>query len=81
MFVVYAIECSSSNRVYIGQTQNFENRLALHNNGDVKSTSNNGPWCLIALESFDLRNEARWCETLLKKSRGRRNKWLLKHKI
>ncbi|WP_136077851.1 GIY-YIG nuclease family protein [Pontiella desulfatans] len=81
MFVVYAIESYSTGRVYIGQTQDIDARLRLHNLGRVKSTSKGGVWHLVALESFETRDQARWCETLLKRSLGRRLKWLQQHKI
>lgn len=80
MCVVYAIE-SSTGRIYIGQTQSFDERLKLHNGGHVKSTCKNVPWRLLACEEFEARSQARWRETELKKSRGRRLKWLKQHKI
>jgi len=76
MFVVYAIESSSTGRVYIGQTNDVEKRLQFHNSGYVKSTSKDAPWRIIAMESFSNRELARWCEKQLKKSKGARVKWL-----
>jgi putative endonuclease len=81
MFVVYAIESLTTGRVYIGQTADIDNRLKLHNACQVKSTSMDGPWYVLAMEEFDMRNKARWCETQLKRSRGRRQKWLLDHVV
>ena len=81
MFVVYAIESCSTGRVYIGQSQDFDGRLKLHNGGHVKSTMKECPWRQIAQEGFDTREEARWREQQLKKSRGRRIKWLADHKL
>lgn len=80
MFVVYAIESCATGRIYIGQTHDFENRLQLHNDGHVKSTASEGPWKQVAMEFFESREDARWCERQLKKSRGRRLKWLKQHK-
>ena len=79
MFHVYAIESDTTGRVYIGQTEDVEKRLWLHNNGHVKSTSKEAPWRFIALEEFDTREQARWCEKKLKKSRGKRMKWREQH--
>ena len=79
MFTVYAIESDATGRVYIGQTENVDKRLRLHNSGLVKSTSKEAPWSLMALEKFDIRAQARWCEKLLKKSRGKRIKWIEQH--
>jgi len=81
MYVVYAIESLSTGRIYIGQTQDVEQRLQLHNNGHVKSTTGAIPWKLVAIEAFETREAARWCESQLKKSRGSRLKWLEQYKI
>ena len=70
MFHVYAIESDTTGRVYIGQTEDVEKRLWLHNNGHVKSTSKEAPWRLIALEEFDTREQARWCEWCAANSTG-----------
>jgi putative endonuclease len=79
MFYVYAIESSTTGRVYIGQAEDIEKRSLLHNNGYVKSTRKEAPWRLIALEECDSREQARWCEKELKHSRGKRIKWLEQH--
>lgn len=76
MCLVYAIKSSSSDRTYIGQTENIERRLLEHNLGRVPSTSKDKPWLLLKTEEFDTRVEARWAERQLKASRGRREKWL-----
>ena len=81
MFVVYAIKSCVTERIYIGQTHNFEKRLLLHNQGSVKSTVNDRPWELIAMEVFETRDNARWRERQLKTSRGRRTKWLEDHNL
>lgn len=81
MCYVYAIESINTGRIYIGQTKDINNRLRLHNNGQVKSTSKDNPWKVIALEKFDTREQARWCEKKIKESRGKRIKWLDIHQI
>jgi len=81
MFCVYAIESISTGQVYIGQTKDVDKRLRLHNSGLVKSTSKEAPWSLMAVEEFDNRVHARWCEKLLKKSRGKRIKWIEQHHL
>ncbi len=80
-FCVYGIQSESCDRIYIGQTQNINERLSQHNKGYVRSTSHDCPWHLLSLEHFDTRDDARWCEHQLKKSHGRRRKWLVHHKI
>lgn len=77
MYFVYAIQ-NSAGRIYIGQTENLENRLRLHNSGSVKSTRDVGPWTYLKTERFESRNEARFFEWQLKRSRGRRLIWLSK---
>jgi putative endonuclease len=81
MFVVYAIKSRETGRIYVGQAQDVKKRLELHNGGRVKSTSKDGSWCLVAIENFETRDLARWCEKQLKSSRGRRVKWLDQQKI
>jgi putative endonuclease len=81
MFWVYGIKSESSGRIYIGQTSNLERRMKQHNSAKVLSTKNDCPWSLVALKEFDTRREARWLEFQLKKSRGRRLKWIRENGI
>jgi len=53
-YSVYIIYSESWDKYYIGQTDDFESRLARHNSGGVKSTSYYRPWipkCLIKKET------------------------------
>jgi putative endonuclease len=81
MFGVYAIISEKNDRIYIGQTNNLNNRLYQHNAGHCKSTCKDVPWRLYAYEIHNTRSDARWCEYQLKRSRGRRVKWIEAHKI
>ena len=81
MFTVYAIESNSTGRVYIGQTNAVKKRLKSHNSCYVKSTSNDVPWHIIAIELFKTREEARWRERQLKKSKGARLRWIKRHRL
>ena len=81
MFNVYAIESLSTKRIYIGHTKDIPKRLKYHNSGNVKSTAKDRPWRLIALKRVQSKNEARWLERSLKKSRGKRFKWIEKNEI
>ncbi|MFH1243464.1 MAG: GIY-YIG nuclease family protein [Pseudomonadota bacterium] len=74
--VVYAIKSSISGRIYIGHTRDVEIRLGYHNSGYVNATKSDRPWELIAIEEFEDRKAARWCERQLKRSKGRRVKWV-----
>lgn len=75
IFYVYAIQAPSG-RVYIGQSQNVEERLSLHNAGSVKSTKAQGPWHILKTVQFETREQARYFEWCLKRSKGKRDKWL-----
>jgi putative endonuclease len=75
-FSVYAIQ-NQSGRIYIGQTMDFANRLLMHNKGVVPSTLADRPWHVLKIEEFATRDHARYFERQLKKSRGKRQKWLL----
>jgi putative endonuclease len=76
-FCVYAIQ-NQFKRVYIGQTMDFSNRLLMHKKGAVPSTTADRPWHVVKIEEFPTREKARYFERQLKKSRGKREKWLLK---
>ena len=74
-WVVYAIE-NAVKRIYVGQTGDWEARLKSHNNGLVRSTQKDGPWRLVAMEKCATQSEARWLEFQIKRSRGKRIKWV-----
>ena len=76
MFYVYAIQSSVNLRIYLGQTQDVNVRLAEHNAGRVQSTRKHRPWKIIKVVPCESREAARWLEHELKISRGRRLKWL-----
>jgi len=76
MCYVYALRSSGKGRIYIGQTKDLLRRIQWHNMGYVRSTRNDRPWELIALEEVKSINKARWIEIGLKRSRGKRIKWL-----
>jgi predicted GIY-YIG superfamily endonuclease len=80
-FCVYGIRGSNDKRTYIGQCEYLLERLGRHNSGSVKSTASNRPWILIAVQFFETRAAARWVEYQLKKSRGKRNKWLRQNAV
>jgi putative endonuclease len=80
MFYVYAISSHLADRIYIGHTENVTARIASHNDGQVRSTKKDRPWDLIAVEEFETREAARWREHELKKSHGRRIRWIEKHR-
>jgi putative endonuclease len=81
VFFVYAIKSLPTKQIYIGQTEDIEKRLKYHNSRYVKSTKEKKPWILLAMEGFEDRNKARWIENELKRSRGKRLKWIKENKI
>ena len=81
MYIVYAIESEAVKRIYIGHTSDINERLKYHNSGYVKSTTQDKPWKLIAIEQYDIKDKARWVERSLKKSRGKRLKWIEKNRL
>jgi len=80
-FYVYALQDVTGKRVYIGQCGSLEKRLEAHNAGYVKSTRSDRPWTLVAFQIVEERKEARWIEHELKKSRGKRSRWLQNHAV
>ena len=81
MFNVYAIESLATKRTYIGHTKDLNERLKYHNSGYVKSTAKYRPWRVVALEKVENKEDARWLERSLKKSKGKRIKWINKNRI
>ncbi|HSW56470.1 MAG TPA: GIY-YIG nuclease family protein [Ignavibacteriaceae bacterium] len=59
-------------KTYVGQTDNLEKRLVLHNSAKVKSTKPFIPWVLIHSESFTSRAEAMKREKWFKSKSGRK---------
>ena len=57
-FILYILQSSKSGKLYIGQTENIEDRLNRHNKGYSKSTKFGIPWELIYTEEYATRSEA-----------------------
>ena len=76
MYVVYAIKSLSKGRIYFGQTRDLISRMDLHNAGKVRSTKTDGPWEVVAIETFPTRSEAMWTERRLKRSHDFQARWL-----
>ena len=80
-YCVYAIQSEVTGRIYIGQTDCLERRVQEHNHERVKSTRREGPWNVVATEFFLEQLKARWLESCLKRSMGKRFKWLDNNKV
>jgi putative endonuclease len=66
MYYTYILISKTSGRLYIGQTNNIEDRLHRHNSGQSPATKGKGPWDLLFSKSFATRVEAVQLELKLK---------------
>jgi putative endonuclease len=57
-FHVYILRSQRTNRYYIGQTRNVEQRLTYHQANYSKSLKNRGPWELVYREEHGTRAAA-----------------------
>ena len=72
MFYFYILKSKKIGKYYIGSTENFENRLKLHNSGMVKSTKSSKPWQPVLIQNFPTLREARRMEMKVKKWKSRK---------
>jgi putative endonuclease len=75
-YFVYVVRSLTSGKIYIGQTNNIEERLLRHNRVLPSKTrsytyKNQGPWELVYNEELKTRNEALKREKELKSFKGR----------
>ena len=66
MFYTYILQSQSTGKLYIGSTQNLEERIKRHNSGGSNYTRNKGPWILLFSMNFETRSEAASLEYKLK---------------
>lgn len=66
MYYVYLILSTKIKELYIGYTNNLENRLDKHNTGKNKSTKNKGRWILTYAEMYKGKQDALTREKRLK---------------
>jgi len=74
MYFVYALYNAKNNKIYIGQTENLEERLRLHNEKIFKNSFTSrfdGNWILIYKEEAEDRSYALIREKQLKSFRGK----------
>ena len=71
MIYVYAIVSKKDKRIYVGMSENVEQRLREHNAGKTKSTKGFIPWELIFTESCIDRKLARVREKYYKSGVGK----------
>ena len=70
-FFVYLLYTILHDRTYVGQTNDVDSRVALHNSGKVRSTKYYRPWVLVYQEKYQTRAEAMAREKWLKSRLGR----------
>jgi putative endonuclease len=68
-YCVYVIK-GKDGWLYVGHTGNIEERLTRHNEGEVRSTKNRGPFELVYSEEYKTRGEAMKRERFLKTPEG-----------
>jgi putative endonuclease len=66
MYYTYILKSSINNFIYVGSTEDIENRLIRHNSGKVKSTKAYKPWKLMESRNFSTRSDAMKEELFLK---------------
>jgi putative endonuclease len=71
MYQVYAIKSRSRNYIYVGLTNNLQERLSRHNSGTNKTTSPYAPFDVIFVEECPDRKAARKLEKYLKSGVGK----------
>ena len=72
MFYVYVLKSLKDSNLYTGYTQDLNNRLQQHNNGEVLSTKNRKPLILVYYEACLNSQDATHREKYLKSSWGKR---------
>ncbi|MFD1601771.1 GIY-YIG nuclease family protein [Flavobacterium artemisiae] len=72
MFFVYILYSATKEKFYIGQTNDLDDRLKRHNNGQSLSTKTGIPWKIVYSIELNSRSEAVNLETKIKKRGAKR---------
>ncbi|RYG42639.1 MAG: GIY-YIG nuclease family protein [Chitinophagaceae bacterium] len=67
MFTVYILYSDTTERYYVGQTNDMVARLQRHNSGQSVYTKHGQPWTLVYTAEFLNRSEAMLSEKKIKK--------------
>lgn len=70
-YYIYVLFSVKDYKLYIGYTENLENRVNEHNNGKIRSTKFRRPLILIFFEAFKNKKDAKTREIFLKSGFGR----------
>ena len=73
-YVVYILYSQKDHKLYVGCTNNIQNRLKRHQSGNVEATVNRRPVDLIHTEDFESKTDAFNRERFLKSLWGAREK-------
>jgi len=73
MFFVSILYSNTKEKFYIGQTNDIDDRIKRHNNGQSLSTKNGIPWKVIYTIVLSSRSEAVTLETKIKKRGAKRH--------
>ena len=79
MYYTYIIESETTKKLYIGQTNDINDRLYRHNANQNLATKKKGPWKLLYFKEFQSRAEAVQLERKLKawKNPAKVRQWIL----
>lgn len=82
MYTVYALYSPGYEKIYIGYSSDFENRMISHNEKATKGwTVKFRPWKVVFTEKYQTKREALAREKQLKTSRGRAYVWDMVNKL
>jgi putative endonuclease len=70
MYYIYVLKSLKDDNLYIGQTNNLQQRIARHTAGKVQSTRHRRPLELLYFEEYETRSEAVRREVYLKSGAG-----------
>jgi len=71
MYYTHVLQSLSTEKLYIGHTENLDRRLHEHNSNQSKSTRFRGPWELIFKKEFSTKSEAATFEYKLKRVKNK----------
>ena len=69
-YTTYILRSNLNGKYYIGHTNDINDRLKRHNAGQVKSTRNFLPWCVVYQEIYLTKSEAYRREMEIKRYKG-----------
>ena len=72
MVTIYVIQSINANKLYVGMTEDLDNRLREHNAGKSKYTATYKPWKIIYTETAENFHDARKREIYLKSTAGKK---------